>query len=291
VAIVLTVFNDGTTLGETVASINTETSGFELVLVDDGSTDAATLGFLTKLEQDGVRVIHQSNQGQAAAAMTGVRATSARYVLRFDADDLLVAGAVSALADALDRDPTAAAAWGDIETFGLTNFRVPSVPALDSWYVGFLNLIPASALYRRSTLLEVGGWQLKDGFEDWDVWMALAERGHRGVYVPTVAYRYRRSSGSKMMRWTRDFDKYYDALRARHQRLFAERVANRRASPAPRTLKLLVSMFERMPFLSRLQKVHIAQLLTHLIWNGGPVATAQIVRQGVRIRRAQRGLA
>ena len=36
----------------------------------------------------------------------------------FSADDLLVPGAMARLADALDADPAAAAAWGDLESFG-----------------------------------------------------------------------------------------------------------------------------------------------------------------------------
>ena len=82
-------------------------------------------GCSTELQEAGVSVIHQVNQGQAAAAMTGLHATSASYVMRFDSDDTLVPGAVAALADALDDAREAAAAWGDVQTFGLTNVRIP----------------------------------------------------------------------------------------------------------------------------------------------------------------------
>ena len=39
-------------------------------------------------------------------------------------------------------------------------------------------------MVRREALLDAGGWELKGGYEDWDLWMALAERGVRGVHVP-----------------------------------------------------------------------------------------------------------
>ena len=189
IAIVVTCHNDGPTLGETIASIRNE-PGVEFVVVDDGSKDPVTLRLLSKCEQDGARVIRQSNQGQAAAAMTGFRATSAPYVMRFDSDDVLEQGVLPALADALDASPEAAAAWGDVQTFGVTSFRIPSVPALDPWLVTYVNCVTGSGnLIRRTALEKAGGWRLEEGFEDWDLWMSLAERGYSGTYVPRVVFR------------------------------------------------------------------------------------------------------
>ena len=157
----------------------------ELVIVDDGSSDPATLRLLMELQEAGVSVIHQVNQGQAAAAMTGLRATSTPSVMRFDSDDTLVPGAVAALADALDSTDEAAASWVDVGTNGVTNVRIPSAPALDPWLVTYTNCLPAGGtLFRRTALSDSGGWQLPTGFEDWDLWMALAERGSFGVYAP-----------------------------------------------------------------------------------------------------------
>src|SRR5579862_589065 len=168
VAIVVTCFNDGQTLIQTLASIRQQLEGNELVVVDDGSTDALTLKLLGKLESDGLSVIWQENQGQAAAAMRGVLATSAPLVMRFDSDDLLEPGALTALVQALEEHPDAAVAWGDFTTFGLTTFRVPTVPVLDPWLITYVNCVPGSGcLVRRSALDHVGGWRMRQGYEDW----------------------------------------------------------------------------------------------------------------------------
>ena len=82
--------------------------------------------------------------------MTGLAATSAPYVMRFDADDVLEPGALTALAAALDARPEAVAAWGDVQTFGLTTFRIPGLRALDPWLVTYVNCITGSGnLIRR----------------------------------------------------------------------------------------------------------------------------------------------
>lgn len=284
-AIVVTCHNDGATLGETIASIRGQGLQVELVVVDDGSSDPATLQLLLDLEQKGIKVVHQANQGQAAAAMAGVRATAAPYVMRFDSDDTLAPGAVAALVEALDRSGEAAAAWGDVETFGLTNFRIPSAPALDPWLVTYTNCITGSgALLRRTALLEVGGWQLATGFEDWDLWMALAERGHFGIYVPRVVFRYRRDRSGQLASWLPDTAKHFAELERRHPRLFAGRTESRRRSAAPRTLKLALAAVDRLPWLPRLTQIQLSELFTRLLWNGGVAVTSKMAAQAVRIR-------
>jgi glycosyltransferase involved in cell wall biosynthesis len=282
-AIVLTCYNAAETVADTVSSVRSEPA--ELVIVDDGSTEPETLDLLAGFERQGLAVVHRPNGGLSEALMTGVEATSSPYILRFDADDLLEPGAVEALADALDANPDAAAAWGDLKTFGLTSFRVPSVPVLDPWFVTYASVLPASSMFRRSALLEVGGWQGRGKYEDWDVWMALAEHGYPGVYIPRVIYHYRREAEGLLFDSLARFEELYEDLRHRHAGLFANRMANRARSAAPLPLKTLLPFVERVPGLSRLRKVWLAQLAAHLFWNGGVSATWRIVREGISSRR------
>jgi glycosyltransferase involved in cell wall biosynthesis len=284
VAIVVTCFNDGQTLGETVASIRHGAPRAELVVVDDGSSDDLTLQVLARLQGDGVRVIRQANRGPAAAGMAGVDATSSPYVMRFDADDLLEPGAADALADALDAAPDAAAAWGDVQTFGLTSFRIPSAPVLDPWLIAYTNCLPGpGALFRRQALLAAGGWQLRDGFEDWDLWMSLAERRSRGAYVRRAIFQYRRDRRGRFAVALPHAAEYYDDLRARHEALFAMRRENRSRSPAPRLLKLTVLVVEALPGLPRLVRIQLCELFTRLTF-GGIRMVAPMLWHAVRLR-------
>src|SRR5436190_12269548 len=107
VAVVVPCFNDGATLRETLGSLRDQ-EAHELVVVDDGSDDPATLETLRALEDEGVRIVRRENGGLSAARMTGVEATAAPYVFPLDADDALAPGALAALADALEAVPQAA---------------------------------------------------------------------------------------------------------------------------------------------------------------------------------------
>jgi len=163
VAVVIPCFNDGPMLEEAVDSVRRQRSPAEIIVVDDGSTDEATLAACERLETDGVHVIHQVNAGPAPARMAGVRATGADYVFPLDADDLLAPGGLDRLRAVLDADPDAAATWGSVESFGALDHVHRSRPSLDPWQVSYQNHLPICALYRRSALLEVGGWQLPGG--------------------------------------------------------------------------------------------------------------------------------
>ncbi len=288
VAVVVPCHDDGGTLDDAVASIG-KRPDVESIVVDDGSTDASTLSVLARLEGEGVHVIHQANMGPSAAVMAGFQATSAPYVMRLDADDLLEPGALDALVAALDNSPTAAASWGDCQTFGITTFRVPTAPALDPWLLTYVNCVPgAGCLFRRSALAEAGGWQLRDGFEDWDLWMSLAEFGFAGVYLPRVIFRYRRDEGGRQAESVARTSAYYEELRRRHAKLFAMRRQNRRRSAAPLALKLTVPSIDALPGLPRLAKIQLCVLFTHLFWNGGVRMTATMVSQAIALRLRRR---
>ena len=248
VAVVVPCFDDGATLPETLASLRDQ-EPHELVVVDDGSTEPETLRVLAELERQGTRVVRRANGGLSAARMTGVEATTAAYVFPLDADDLLAPHALTALADALDAEPEAAVAWGDVELWGEVDAQIAVARSLDPWLLTYLNDVPVASLLRRDALVAAGGWSMGSGYEDWDLWLALAERGHSGVHVPTTALRYRRRAGRMLGDCMPRHAELYERLRERHPQLFSARDDNRRRSPAPLRTKLLLPLVERLPFL------------------------------------------
>ena len=260
VAVIVPCFDDGATLGEAVGSLADE-EPHELVVVDDGSTDSATLRVLDELEAAGIRVIHQENGGLSAARMSGVRATTAPYVFPLDADDVLSPGALGALADALDRHPAAKIAWGDVEIFGDFEGRVAGARSFDPWQLTYVSEIPVASLLRRDALLEAGGWQLR-GYEDWDLWMTFAEQGWDGVYVPRTAIRHRQHGRRLAGSMLSSFATVYAGLRERHRPLFEARRANWRRSRAPWRTRLLFPLIGVLPGVSAFDKHRLFRLVS-----------------------------
>jgi len=247
IAVVIPCHDDGATLREAVDSAFRQDVPVEVIVVDDGSTDPGTAAVLRRLAGDGVRVLRQANRGPGPARMAGVRATGADYVLPLDADDRLPAGALRRLRDELDARPEVVAAWGSERHFGSLDFLQRSLPSLDPWQLSYRNPLPLSALYRRDALLATGGWQLDGGYEDWDLWMTLAEAGHEGVGIAAITSEYRVAPGRRLSRSSSRHGERCARLRARHPRLYAERRRHRRASPAPIALKLALPIIDALP--------------------------------------------
>lgn len=242
ICVLVPCFNDGALLEQALASLPAD-EPLEVVVVDDASTEAATLAVLARLEATSTRVVrHPVNRHLSAARMTGLAATTARFVYPLDADDEAVPGALAAMADLLDADPRTAVVAGDYEEFGTSELLRAVPDTLDPFRIAYANEYPVTALFRRSALEAIGGWRTElRGYEDWDVWMSLAERGmrmeHLGAGRPT--YR-RRLHGERMLTAVkRDHPERYRALRLGHPRLFADITRHRRASPMPWRRKVL----------------------------------------------------
>lgn len=241
-AVIVPCYRDGAHAVEAVASVR-EPEPVELLIVDDGSEDEATIETLARLEGEGVRVLrHEVNRGLAEARSSGLAATSAPFVFPLDADDLAVPGVLSQMADLLEQRSDAAVCFGDYLEFGSSEL-VRAVPSgLDPYRIAYTNEYPVSALFRRSVLEEVGGWQdTKDGYEDWHLWMTLAERGSTGVHFGAglVTYRRRLHGGRMLTAAKRVHPRLYARLRDDHPRLFGELASHRRRSELHPMRKLL----------------------------------------------------
>ncbi len=99
ISVVIPVYNAEATLSSTVGSILVQTGlSYEIILVDDGSTDASGLlcdGLAA--EHPAIRVIHTPNRGVSSARNTGMREADGEYVMFMDADDLLKKDALKSL--------------------------------------------------------------------------------------------------------------------------------------------------------------------------------------------------
>lgn len=232
-AVIIPCFNDGPLLEQAVRSVD-ESEPVELVVIDDHSIDPETLRILDGLRAEGVRVIrHDANKGLSEARNTGLAGTAAPYVFPLDADDLAVSGSIGRMADILDDNPGAAVCFGDFEeyrpnppTFAKLRL-VRAVPErLDPFRIAYVNEFPPTALFRREILVEVGGWEdphpTIGGYEDWDMWMKIAERSLTGVHagVGILAYRYRIDEPRMLAGIRSKHRTLYKALRARHPALF-----------------------------------------------------------------------
>jgi hypothetical protein len=200
----------------------------ELVVVDDGSTDDSrrVVGDWM-LEHDSVPALllsHPVNRGLPSSRNTGIAVSRGELVLVLDSDNELYPHALERLVAALGADPGAAFAYGILQKFD------HSGPLGLLGYLGWdpdrlreHNYIDALALVRRSVLQDVGGFTTDIrlyGWEDYDLWCTLAERGMRGVHVKEIVARYRVSPASMISVTNLSLEAAKAALAERHPGLF-----------------------------------------------------------------------
>ena len=91
VSVIIPCYNAGEWIDEAVDSVLSQTyKDYEIIIVNDGSSDPLTQEKLRSYESSSIQVIHQENKGPAAARNTGIRSARGEYILPLDADDMLV---------------------------------------------------------------------------------------------------------------------------------------------------------------------------------------------------------
>src|ERR1700689_2283223 len=91
---VMPVFNRSQYLRQAIDSVLGQTfTDFELITVDDGSTDDSPE--ILKSYGDRIRVVRQANQGPEVARNTGAALAQGEYLMMVDSDDLLLPHAMA----------------------------------------------------------------------------------------------------------------------------------------------------------------------------------------------------
>lgn len=239
IAVAVPCYNDGATVGETVDSVR-EDEPVDIIVVDDGSTDRATIELLDRLAAERrIHLVRQANGGVASALRAGFEAARTPYVFVLASDDIADAGALGALADILDGSPRYDFAYGHSHHFGDVDFVRRAAP-WNPWILLHSNLWEATCLFRREAVNAAGGFPSDSGYEDWDLFMALAERGSEGLLVDRLVFHYRIHGGGRINPAIRSrFREHYATLRRNHAPLFARERELRRRYPLPLWSRLL----------------------------------------------------
>jgi glycosyltransferase involved in cell wall biosynthesis/MoaA/NifB/PqqE/SkfB family radical SAM enzyme len=196
VTVVVPCYNYARYLPDAVESVVAQTfRDWELVIVDDGSTDGslAIAAELAAAHPDRIRVVAQENAGQPAIARNrGIAEARGEYVLCLDADDRIAPTMLARCVALLDAEPEIAIAYTDRRDFDGVE-QVIRAGEFDAGILPYHNHLSYCALFRKEVWDAVGGYRTNvKGCEDWDLWIAAAARGFRGRRIPEPLFWYRR---------------------------------------------------------------------------------------------------
>jgi glycosyltransferase involved in cell wall biosynthesis len=245
VSIIIPCFNDGKYLREAVQSVlqYPDRTAYEIIVVNDGSSDSITLEVLRDLEREGFRVIHQANRGLGAARNAGIKASHGSYVLPLDSDNKIRPDYISMGVRVLESNPRIGMVYGDAGYFGTkTGRRNVADFSLSRMTQG--NYIDACAMFRRVVWEEVGGYDEMMpvmGWEDWDFWLRVALKNWGFCHVNAILFDYRVRENSMISKTVqnigllRDYvfskEELQDADAIRQRQLEIARLFNLERSP------------------------------------------------------------
>jgi len=245
VDVIIPVYNSAATVAESVESALGQTfTDFDVVAVDDGSTDASA----EVLSRYGVRikVLTQPNRGLSAARNAGVHLGTGEYVAFLDADDIWEPEMLERTVAALDRLPHSVLAYTDVAVVdssgrplnaSLVGNSLGRAPQLDDLFVSLWPIMPSAVVMRRDVFDAVGGFSEAFrglGYEDVFMWMRARELGEF-AYLPEPLVRWRFSAFPhplKRARKEHDAAKVFESLvRERWQRSAALLIKARERAP------------------------------------------------------------
>ena len=232
-SIIIPVYNKGQYVAETLRSALDQRGAppYEVILVDDGSTDdslaviAQELGLKipAKALKPGnfiqaapaasgraqrVRVYARANGGVAAARNFGIEQAEGSYITCLDADDLIAPQFLARLTAALDAEPGLGIAYCDMTVFGV-NEGQPWETQLDGAGGEYDfdklkrgNFIPCCNVFRKTAWERAGGYKdINPSWEDYELWLNMGKLGWHGRRVAAHLFSYR-----KVAQTGRDFE-------------------------------------------------------------------------------------
>ncbi|MBT7335917.1 MAG: glycosyltransferase family 2 protein [Gammaproteobacteria bacterium] len=211
VSVVVPLFNYEKHINATLDSIHRQNlESIELLIVNDASTDSSEAVALSWLSAHEGRFInsrlirHQPNAGLSCARNTGAVLAASDLIFFVDADNLIYPRCVATHVEALAQSQ-AAFAYSILEMFeNERGIMGAATFSRNRFKKG--NYIDAMALIKREHLKLMGGYKvIREGWEDYDLWLRLEEAGHFGIHIPEILGRYR-VHGASMLRTNTNTD-------------------------------------------------------------------------------------
>lgn len=194
ISVIIPCYNQGQYINETIDSVlNQSFNDFEIIIVNDGSTDLATVSILKGISHPKIKVFHTENQGLSAARNFGVAKSCGNYLLPLDSDDKIGADYLQKGCTILDSNPEVGIVYCQAELFGRRQ-GVWNLPPFSLPEMLKANIIFATAFYRKSDFDLIGGYDtsLKKGLEDYDFWLSMLELGRTVYCLEETLFYYRK---------------------------------------------------------------------------------------------------
>ncbi|GBO52275.1 hypothetical protein APA_5365 [Pseudanabaena sp. lw0831] len=224
VSIIIPCYNYGQYLEDAIDSVLAQTfTNFEIIVVDDGSTDPDTIMLLNSLNKPKTKIFRTNNLKLPAARNNGIKEAKGKYICCLDADDLLKPTYLEKCLFKLETENVDVCyTW--VQEFGDSQTTIPT-KEFDIDSLMTQNCLHVSAMFKRGIWETVGGYNesMVDGYEDWDFWLAIAKAGGTGAKIDEPLFLYRKHGHSMISSALEKHDDLYKQVKNNHKTLYINR--------------------------------------------------------------------
>jgi predicted O-linked N-acetylglucosamine transferase (SPINDLY family)/glycosyltransferase involved in cell wall biosynthesis len=228
VSVIIPCYNLGQYIDEAVESVLAQTyRNFEIIIVNDGSTDEETINILKNYNKPKIEVLHTTNQGVSAARNTGIQGATGKYIICLDADDKIGNTYLEKAVKVLEEHQNIGIVDCEVELFGEQTGRCKFLPEYQLSLILLVNCVYPIGVFRKSDWERTNGYNsnMIYGWEDHDFWLSIIELGREVVRLPEVLFFYRQRSGSRDKSIQREqFIYLYAQLFKNHTKLYSENI-------------------------------------------------------------------
>ncbi len=240
ISVVIPCFNTPVEfIKEAIESVkaNKEEISYEIIIVDDGSTDEATLQFLKQINNESINVIFQTNKGPAVARNTGVQNSRSNYIFFLDSDDKLNTSNVYKAFQILKNDANTGVVYSNATLFGDASRNNFISKPFDITELLINNYIPMCSLINKSAWEDVGGLdEALIQYEDWEFWIHIYKAGWKFEFIDKPMFDYRIRKESLISQQPQEnfkkavayiYKKHWDLIYEVYHQLYANRIMYR----------------------------------------------------------------
>ena len=202
VSVLMPVYNTNVTyFKEAFDSIIKQTyKNYEIIIVDDGSTDKDTLKYLEEIASTpNTKIIKlEKNLGLSIALNKGIEACETNLIARMDSDDTANTNWLTNMVLFMDKNPGVQVCGCQIKCFGIYNFKTNHPAIVDKKYALNKNINwianHPGIIYRKDFIQSIGAYgdvPKHLAIEDWYLWCKVIASGHHIYNLPYVLVNYR----------------------------------------------------------------------------------------------------
>lgn len=216
VSVIIPVYNGEKYIAEALESVFNQTySNYEVVVVDDGSTDGSEQ--IIDQYSDKVKFIKQTNSGPAGARNNGIKNSIGEYIAFLDCDDIWVPEKLQEQVNRLENNKEFGLVYSDFGKFDEHGVIEQSASQSRNLFMPSGNIFPylffdplcwtSTVLVKRSCLDEIGIFDEDKKIqiaEDYDLWLRISRKFEIG-YLDSVTAMYRQAPNSLTTKGGRGF--------------------------------------------------------------------------------------